>query len=53
MEKKLYKSGHGWALFLNQSILKLLKIDPEKDLVEYEIENDVLKIRKVKKKSES
>lgn len=48
MERKLFRSGNGWGLFLNQTILKLLKIDPEKDMVEYQIENDVLKIRKVK-----
>lgn len=48
MQKKLYRSGNGWAVFLNQTVLKLLKIDPEKDLVEYEVENDVLKIKKAK-----
>ena len=46
MERKLFRSGGGWALFINSTILKLLKIDPEKDKVEYIIENDVLKIKK-------
>ena len=49
MERKLFRSGNGWALFINTTILKLLKINPETDKVEYQIENDVLKITKVKK----
>jgi len=48
MERKLFRSGNGWAIFINSTILKLLKINPETDKVEYEIENDVLKIKKVK-----
>ncbi len=51
MERKLFRSGGGWGLFINSTILKLLKINPETDSVEYEIENDVLKIRKAKKSS--
>lgn len=49
MERKLFRSGGGWALFINTTILKLLKINPETDMVEYQVENDVLKIMKVKK----
>ena len=49
MERKLFRSGNGWALFINTTILNLLKINPETDKVEYQIENDVLKITKVKK----
>ena len=48
MERKLFRSGNGWAIFINSTILKLLKINLETDKVEYEIENDVLKIKKVK-----
>ncbi len=48
MEKKLYKAGNGWGLFIPSTILKLLKINPETDVVEYVVENDVLKIKKVK-----
>ena len=50
MERKLFKSGHGWGLFINSTILKLLKINPETDMVEYQVENDVLKITKAKQK---
>ncbi len=46
MERKLIRSGNGWGLFINSTILKLLKIDPEKDKVEYIVENDTLKIKK-------
>lgn len=49
MERKLFRSGGGWGLFLNQTILKLIKVDPQKDLVEYEVENDVLKIKKAQR----
>lgn len=48
MERKLFRSGGGWGLFINSTILKLLKINPETDKVEYIVENDVLKIRKAK-----
>lgn len=50
MERKLFKSGNGWGLFINSTILKLLKINPETDMVEYQVENDVLKITKAKRK---
>ncbi len=49
MERKLLRVGNGWALFINSTILKLLKIDPKTDTVEYTIENDTLKITKTKK----
>lgn len=48
MERKFFRSGGGWALFINNTILQLLKINPETDKVEYIIENDVLKIKKIK-----
>ncbi len=53
MERKLFRSGGGWALFINSTILKLLKINPEKDKVEYIVENDVLKIKKAAPDAES
>lgn len=49
MERKFMKSGNGWALFVPLTILKLLKINPEKDRVEFIVENDVLKVKKLKK----
>lgn len=49
MERKLFRAGNGWSLFLPKVIIELLKIDPEKDFVEMQIENDVLKIKKVDK----
>lgn len=52
MERKLFRAGNGWSLFLPKVIIELLKIDPEKDTVEMEIENDVLKVKKVCKKEE-
>ncbi len=46
MKRKLFRSGSGWALFFPKTIIELLKINPEMDFVEIEIENDVLKIKK-------
>ena len=50
MERKLFRAGNGWSLFLPKVVIELLKIDPENDTVEMQIENDVLKIKKVDKK---
>lgn len=46
MDKKLMRNGNGWVIAVNATILKLLKINPETDLVEYTIENDKLIITK-------
>lgn len=53
MERKLFRAGNGWSLFLPKVIIELLKIDPENDTVEMQIENDVLKVKKVCKGEES
>lgn len=49
MARKLYRTGNGWAIFVPKVILELLKIDPEKDFFEMQVENDVLKIKKAPK----
>lgn len=49
MERKFMRSGNGWSLFIPKVIIELLKIDPENDSIEMEIENEVLKIKKTKK----
>ncbi len=46
MERKLFRSGGGWAIFINSTLLKLMKVNPETDKVEYIMENDILKIKK-------
>lgn len=48
MKKKLMKSGNAWVLLLQKAILELLDINPEVDEVELEIENKILKVKKVK-----
>ncbi len=53
MERKLFRAGNGWSLFLPKVIIELLKIDPENDTVEMQIENDILKVKKVSKKEEN
>ncbi len=49
MKKKLFKSGNAWVLLMQKAILQLLDIDPEVDEVELEVENKVLKVKKVEK----
>ena len=49
MERKFFRTGKGWSLFIPKVIIELLKIDPEKDTIEMQIENDVLKIKKKEK----
>lgn len=46
MKKKLFKSGNAWVLLLQKPVLELLNIDPEKDEVELEVENKILKVKK-------
>ena len=50
MERKLFRAGNGWSLFLPKVNIELMKIDTENDTVEMQIENDVLKIKKNKTK---
>ena len=53
MERRLFRTGNGWSLFIPKVIIELLKIDPENDTIEMQIENDILKIKKVEKDNES
>ena len=46
MIKKFVKSGHGVALYVSNSILRLLEINPEIDEIEYVVNNKTLEIRK-------
>ncbi|MFA7659521.1 MAG: hypothetical protein WCY19_08820 [Candidatus Gastranaerophilaceae bacterium] len=48
MKRKLMRPGNGWAVFLSKTILELLKINPETDFIELQVENDILKIKKTK-----
>ena len=52
MYRKLIRNGNGWALTVNKTILELLKVNPETDLVEYTIEAGKLIITKSNKKRE-
>lgn len=46
MKKKLSRSGSGWALFMPKTLLELIDVDPEKDLLEVKVENNTVKITK-------
>ncbi len=49
-DRKLIRNGNGWALTINSTILKLLDVNPEVDMVKYVMENDKLIITKSDKK---
>jgi len=53
MQRKFFRTGNGWSLFIPKVIIELLKIDPENDNIEMQIENDVLKIKKVSSEEKS
>ena len=46
VERKLMRNGNGWALSINSTILGLLDVNPEVDMVKYRIENNELIISK-------
>ncbi len=46
IDRKLMRNGNGWALSINSTILGLLDINPETDMVRYNIENKKLIIEK-------
>ncbi|MDR1168901.1 MAG: hypothetical protein LBK53_08470 [Heliobacteriaceae bacterium] len=46
MDRKLIRSGTGWCVFVNNTILQLLEINPETDMVKYRIENHGLILSK-------
>ena len=46
VDRKLMRNGNGWALSINSTILGLLDINPEINMVRYTIENNKLIITK-------
>lgn len=52
MDRKLMRNGNGWALCINSTILQLLDINPNENMVKYTIEKDKLIITKSDKKIE-
>lgn len=52
VDRKLMRNGNGWALSINLTILGLLDVNPEEDMVQYTVEKDRLIITKSDKKVE-
>ncbi len=46
MIRKFTKSGSGYALYISNTILELLNINPFEDYIEYELDDNILTIRK-------
>ena len=52
VDRKLMRNGNGWALSINSTILGLLDVNPEEDMVQYIVEKDRLIITKSNKRIE-
>ena len=52
VDRKLMRNSNGWALSINLTILGLLDVNPEEDMVQYTVEKDRLIITKSDKKVE-
>ncbi len=50
VNRKLIRNGNGWALCINSTILGLLDINPEIDMVNYSVLEEKLIIQKSNKK---
>ncbi len=50
VDRKLIRNGNGWALCINSTILGLLDINPEIDMVNYSVLEEKLIIKKSNKK---
>ncbi len=46
MERKLIRSGTGWCAYINNTVLQLIEVDPEVDMVKYRVVNNELIISK-------
>lgn len=50
--KKLSRSCSGWALFMPKTILELIDVNPEKDMLKIQVENNTIKITKAENNNE-
>ena len=49
IEKKITQIGNSWGVIIPKSLIEALNISPVKDKVELYIENNEIRIRKIKK----
>lgn len=50
--KKLSRSCSAWALFMPKTILELIDVNPEKDMLKIQVENNTIKITKAENNNE-
>ena len=50
-DRKLIRNGNGWALCINSTILQMLDVNPQINMIKYTIENDKLIEIALKKKA--
>lgn len=46
MDRKIMRNGNGFVISINKTILELLHVNPETDLIRYTVEGDKLVITK-------
>ena len=49
MKKKLSRSGSGWSLFMPKTLLELIDVNPETDMLEIKVSDNTVKITKAQK----
>lgn len=50
--KKLSRAGSGWALFMPKTLLELIDVNPEFDMLKIQVENNTIKITKAEEEEE-
>ena len=48
-DRKLIRNGNGWALCINSTILQMLDVNPQINMIKYTIENDKLSLKVIEK----
>lgn len=49
MKKKFTRIGNSWAILFTKTMIEMLEINPEKDMVEMEFNKKILSIKKAEK----
>lgn len=50
MDRKLIRSGNSWALPMNSTILQLMNINPETDLINVSVHGDEVRLTRSQNK---
>ena len=53
MKKKFTKIGNSWAMLFTKTMLEMLDVNPEQELIDIEISNNTIVFKKDTKNKES